>query len=132
MPSNEANHKHRYPILRRAGKVLLWVIGIVIFLLAVVIILVQTPWGQNIARQKIQSYLVNKLDTRVEIGKLRIKFPTTIELGGLYLEDKKKDTLLHADLVRADLDMWSLPWKFDNSGPSWPSPIAMSGRRHRP
>jgi translocation and assembly module TamB len=108
MPSNEANHKHRHSLLRRIGKVLLWVIGILISLVIVVIILIQTPWGQNIARTQIQGFLAKKLETKVEIGKLRIRFPTTVELGQVYLEDKKKDTLLYAGFLKADLDMWSL------------------------
>ncbi len=108
MPSNEAGHKHRYSILRRIGKVLLWVIGILISLIIVVVLLIQTPWGQNIARKEIQSFLVKKLDTKVEIGKLRFRFPTSVELGTIYLEDKNKDTLLYAGSLKADLDMWSL------------------------
>ena len=90
MPLNEANHKHRYTLLRRTGKVLLWVIGSLLSLIVVVIILIQTQWGQNIARKEIQKYLTNKLDTKVEIGKLRIRFPSGVELGNIYIETKRR------------------------------------------
>ncbi|MEO7120202.1 MAG: hypothetical protein ABIY62_03860, partial [Ginsengibacter sp.] len=73
-----------------------------------VLILIQTPQVQNFARKKIVNYLENKLKTKVEIGKLRVKFPTSISLQNILLEDRSSDTLLYGGELLVDISMFKL------------------------
>ena len=99
---------HKRPIWIRILKVFGWIIASVIFLLILVAILIQVPSVQNWGRQKAVSYLQNKLHTKVEIGKLAIKFPTSISLQNIYVEDQSKDTLLYGGELKVDISMFKL------------------------
>jgi translocation and assembly module TamB len=85
-------------------KVLLWFVAV----LLLIAVLVQTPPVQNFARKKVQAYLQNKLGTRIEIGRLRIGFPSSVVLDNVYLEDKTKDTLLYGGRIKVSLQMLKL------------------------
>ncbi|HKP31729.1 MAG TPA: hypothetical protein VJT83_03345, partial [Chitinophagaceae bacterium] len=91
-------------VLRLFAKV---VIAILLFIV-VVFILIQTPPVQNFARKKVQSYLSNKLDTKVTIGKLYIGLPDIISLQNVYIEDRSKDTLLAGGKLKVDIDLFKL------------------------
>ena len=95
-------------VLARVGKVLLWIVGCLIFLVLLVLILIQTAPVQNFARKKIVSYLENKLKTKVEIGKLDVKFPTAVSLQNVFIEDQSKDTLLYGGELKVDISMFKL------------------------
>lgn len=49
-----------------------------------------------------------KLNTEMSIDKIRIKLFNTVEIGGLYVEDREKDTLLFADKLSARVNIWNL------------------------
>ena len=100
--------RKKKPLLRRIGKVLAWVVASLIFLVILVLILIQTSFVQNFARKKVVSYLENKLKTKVEIGKLDIKFPTSLSLQRVFFEDQSKDTLLYGGEIKVDIDMFGL------------------------
>ncbi|HSN08258.1 MAG TPA: hypothetical protein VLS85_04425, partial [Hanamia sp.] len=89
-------------------KVFLWIIASVLFLIMLVLILIQTSFVQNFARKKVVSYLHNKLNTKVEIGKLDIDFPTTLSLQNVFIEDQSKDTLLYGKELKVNMDMAKL------------------------
>ena len=72
-------------------------LGSVILLLILAIILLQTPYGQNIVKNQAEKYLTRKLQTRVSVGKLTINYLSGIHLSGLYLEDQQKKELLSID-----------------------------------
>jgi len=100
--------KKKKSVLSKLTSVLIWIFGSLVFLIILVLILIQTSFVQNFARKKIVSYLENKLKTKVEIGKLNIKFPTAISLKNIYLEDQSKDTLLYGGEVSVDINMLGL------------------------
>jgi translocation and assembly module TamB len=85
-------------------KILLWFVAV----LLLIAVLVQTPPVQNFARKKVQAWLQNKLDTRFEIGRLRIGFPSSVVLDNVYVEDKTKDTLLYGGRIKVSLQMLKL------------------------
>ena len=95
-------------LLAKAGRVLVWIIASLVFLMILVLILIQVPAVQNFARKKVVSYLEHKLKTRVAIGKLDIKFPTAISLQDIYIETPDKDTLLYGGEVKVDISMLKL------------------------
>jgi hypothetical protein len=80
----------------------------IFIILLIVVFLIQTPFVQNFIRGKAENYLSRKLNTRVRIGSLYVGFPKTITLKNIYIEDRKKDTLLSAGLIGVDLKMWGL------------------------
>ena len=76
--------------------------------LVAVVLFIRSPWGQEIIVTEVTSYIANKTNTRVEIEKLYITFSGNILLKGLYLEDKKKDTLLYSKKLEASIELLPL------------------------
>ena len=93
---------------RKILKIFAWIIGIIIFLILLVYILIQVPAVQNFAKNKVVSYLQNKIKTKVEIGKLSLDFPKRLVLENVYFEDQKKDTLLYGGKLRVDISLFKL------------------------
>lgn len=91
-------------ILRVAFKTTL----IIVLIVAAIALLILTPPVQNVLRKKATAWLTNKLQTKVEIGKIYIGFPKKIVLENIYIEDKKKDTLLAGELLKVDISMLKL------------------------
>jgi len=94
--------------LKIALKTILWVVGSIVVILVLVILLLQVPSVQNLIRKKSVTYLENKLGTKVEIASVYLKFPTSLSLKGVYLEDQKKDTLLYSQDLEARMNLWKL------------------------
>ncbi|HVV03065.1 MAG TPA: AsmA family protein, partial [Puia sp.] len=95
-------------MIRRLARIFLKVIATIIIILVIVIFLIQTPYVQNIIRSRAEKYLSKKLNTRVSIGNLYIKFPENVVLRNIYLEDRQRDTLLAAGLIDVNIHMWGL------------------------
>lgn len=95
-------------LLKKIGKIVLKTILILLGVLILFIILIQTRPVQNFLRGKAQTYLQKKLQTKVEIGKIYIGFPKSINLEGLYVEDRQKDTLLYSGSLQVNMNMWKL------------------------
>lgn len=101
-PKTTKKRKLRW--LRRTLRVLL---GLLVFLF-VVILFVRSPWGQNIIVTKAVNYISDKTSTKVAIEKLFITFDGDLQLDGLYLEDKKGDTLVYSKSVEANIPLWAM------------------------
>lgn len=95
-------------VLRTTGKVIAWIVGIIIFLVVLLYILIQVPAVQNFAKNKVVSYLEKKIGTKVAIRRLSLDFPKQLVLEGVYFEDQKKDTLFSADKLRVDIALLKL------------------------
>ena len=95
MPSEEkSTPKKRRTLAAKIANVLAYILVSLFFLFVLIIVLIQTPPVQNFARGKIQSFLQDKLKTKVLIGKIDISFPNSVLLKNVYIEDQTKDTLL--------------------------------------
>ena len=109
MESTQKNPlKKKRTLLSKLLRIFAWILGSVIFLIIVVLLLIQLPSVQNFGRKKVVTFLQDKLKTRVEIGKLDIKFPTDISLQNVFFEDQSKDTLLYGKELRVNLKMFQL------------------------
>lgn len=108
MESKESVEKKKRPLLMTLARIVMWIIGSVVFLIILVLILIQTAFVQNFARKKVVSYLEHKLKTKVEIGKLDVKFPTAISLQNVFFEDQTKDTLLYGGEIKVNINMFKL------------------------
>ncbi|MEP6467508.1 MAG: hypothetical protein ABJB05_14460, partial [Parafilimonas sp.] len=95
-------------VTRKILKIFAWIIGIFIFLILLVYILIQVPAVQNFAKNKVVSYVQNKIKTKVEIGKLTLDFPKRLVLENVYFEDQRKDTLLYGGKIRVDISLFKL------------------------
>ncbi len=108
MRKSRPANKPRKSVIRRLAVVLLKVFLTLIIIVLILVFLVQTPYVQGIVRVRAEKYLSRKLNTRVGIGGLYIGFPNTVVLRNIYIQDRRKDTLLAAGLIHVDLDMWGL------------------------
>ena len=108
MPSTTNLPKKKRYIWNTVGNIFVIFWLSIFSLIILVIILIQTAPVQNYARIKIQNYLQKKLNTRVEIGKLKINFLNSVSLADVYIEDQTKDTLLSGGQLKVNLDMWLL------------------------
>lgn len=94
--------------LRKTGKVLLWIIGSVIGLFLLIVLLLQIPYFQNIAKNKAVTYLEGKIGTEVKIDKIEIGLPKKVILEGVYFEGQAGDTLLAGEKLAVDISLFKL------------------------
>ena len=95
-------------IFKKAGKIILYLLGTVLVIIIAAFIFINTSSGKNFIKNKVQSFLQNKLKTKVAIGSLDFSLPKWVELKGICLEDEKKDTLLYGEQISVDINMLHL------------------------
>jgi len=96
--------KSKYRFLRRAAKVVL----VLALLFIALVLIIRSPWAQNFIVNKATHYISDRTDTKVEIDRLFITFSGNAFLKGLYLEDKKGDTLLYSKTLEANVPLRAL------------------------
>lgn len=82
-------------------------LGILIFLFLIVLF-VRSPWGQEIIKDQLVSFISNKTNTKVEVERLFITFDGDIQVDGLFLEDKQGDTLIYSKSLEANIALWDM------------------------
>ena len=87
----------------KAFKVIAWVFISILLVLLAIALIVQIPAVQLKIAKYATAWMTDKTHGRVEIKDFRIKFPKTIVISGLYLEDLAKDTLVYVGQVKIDL-----------------------------
>jgi len=90
-------------LLRYGLRALLVVVGLLILLL----LLIQLPFVQRELTGRLETYLEERLETTVQIDGIRFSLPSYLQLEGIYLEDRQRDTLLYLNRLRADF-RWRL------------------------
>lgn len=95
-----------YP--RKIARILLKTILFLFLFIVFVFILVLTPPVQRFMTGKVESYLQNKLKTKVEIGSISFGLSGNINLKDVYIEDRSKDTLVSGGLIKAHLNFFRL------------------------
>lgn len=95
-------------VLKKLGKTLAYLLLGLIILLSLVLIFLNLPVGKRFVKNQAQSFLQNKLKTKVAINSIDYSLPKWIEVKGLYLEDQRTDTLLYGAELRVDLNMLKL------------------------
>lgn len=89
-------------------KVVLWLVGSLIFLVLLTFLLIRVPAVQNFVLQKTVHYLEGKLKTKVEINRITLDLPKLLVLEDVYFEDQKRDTLLAGDTLKVDISLFKL------------------------
>ena len=85
---------------------------VLVLLVAGILLFIRSPWGQDIIVSRLVDYISGKTNTEVAIDRLFIGFSGNFVLEGLYLEDKKGDTLLYSKSLEAGLGI--APLLFNN------------------
>ncbi len=80
----------------------------IILLLAIIILFIRSPWGQDIIISKATTFISDKTQTVVTIDKLYLGFSGDLLLKGLYVEDQKNDTLVYSKKIVANVGLLSL------------------------
>ncbi|MCK0192079.1 translocation/assembly module TamB domain-containing protein [Arenibacter sp. F20364] len=93
--------KFKYRFFSSLAKFML----VLALLFIVLVLFIRSPRGQIIIVEKATSYIANKTNTKVEIDRLFITFSGNALLEGLYLEDKKGDTLLYSKTLEANIPL---------------------------
>ncbi|HEY4936592.1 MAG TPA: hypothetical protein VII44_08425, partial [Puia sp.] len=95
-------------VIRRIFRITITTVLVILSIILLILVLIQTGPVQNYGRRKMEAYLENKLHTKVRIGNLYIGFPSRIILKNIYLEDRRKDTLLSGGKIEVDISMLRL------------------------
>ncbi len=97
-------------VLKKTGKILLYILVCVFVLVCLVFIFISIPSGKRFIKNQAQSYLQDKLKTRVVIGSVNYSLPNSLEINNVYIEDREKDTLLYGERIFAEVSMLKLIW----------------------
>ncbi|CAN5812343.1 hypothetical protein BH11BAC4_BH11BAC4_10190 [soil metagenome] len=87
---------------------MLYTLGCILILLCAFLVFINLPVGRRIVKNQVQSYLVDKLKTKVIIGSIDYSLPKWIEINNVYIQDQKKDTLIYGERITVDIDMFKL------------------------
>ena len=101
-------HPGTKKVFKKIFKIFAWIIGSIIFLLVAVALLIQVPSVQTWLTGKAVSFLEEKIGTEVSLGGISIRFPKSVVLEDIYLEDQNGDTLLYAGKLAVDTDLLAL------------------------
>lgn len=96
------------PFMRKALKILLYVIACILLLVGGALLFLNSKWGQNFVRGRAEAYLRGKLKTEVRLGFLGYGVPDYAVLRDLLILDQTRDTLLSVRELKIDLDMYKL------------------------
>jgi translocation and assembly module TamB len=94
--------------LKYLGKVILGIL----LLFGLLVLVIRTPWAQNLIISKVTKYISDKTNTKVEVGNLYLTFSGELLAEKIYLEDRKGDTLLYSKSLQADIPIY--PFIFKN------------------
>jgi translocation and assembly module TamB len=102
----EQTTSNHYP--RLIGRILLKTLLFIVLFVILVLILLFTPPVQKFLTGKVQNYLSNKLETKVEIKRIAFGLSGNLHLKEIYVEDRQKDTLLYGELISANVALLKL------------------------
>ncbi|RZM07657.1 MAG: AsmA family protein, partial [Pedobacter sp.] len=94
--------------VRKSLKIVLWIIASIILLVVLVAASLNIPAVQNFVKDKAISFLKKKTKTEVRLESIKIALPKDIVLNKFYIEDLKKDTLLYAEKLSVDINLFKL------------------------
>ncbi|HAZ02916.1 MAG TPA: hypothetical protein DCY97_12215, partial [Marinilabiliales bacterium] len=95
-------------VIRKTIKAVLWAALSFVLLFLIIAALIQIPAIQTKLVQYATSFISNKTHTTVELKNVRISFPKSVIVEGLYLEDTQNDTLLYAGKTKVNIALYDL------------------------
>ena len=97
--------------LKKSFKLLGKIILGILLLFTILVLIIRTPWAQNLIISKVTSHISNKTNTKVEVGNLFLTFSGDLLAEKIYLEDTKGDTLLYSKSLQADIPVYPIIFK---------------------
>jgi hypothetical protein len=94
--------------MKRLLHIIGWLLVGISLLLGGIFIYLQSPIGQDFLTKEIVSYLRKKLNTKVEVEKVKFDIPDWLSIENIYIEDQNKDTLILGKSLHIDIDMLAL------------------------
>ncbi|MFW5708521.1 MAG: AsmA family protein, partial [Bacteroidota bacterium] len=95
-------------ILRKILKILAWIFVSFLILFVIISITLQFSSVQTWLTEKILSQLSEEVQSHVSIDRVAIRFPKSVGLEGIFVEDTSGDTLLYAGSIFVDVGMMGL------------------------
>ncbi|SFZ89662.1 Family of unknown function [Flaviramulus basaltis] len=92
----------------RAIKIVGRIVLAFVILFILLVLFIRSPWGQSLIKDQVVSYISDKTKTEVSIDKLFLTFSGSLQLDGLYLEDKKGDTLIYSKTLEANIALLNI------------------------
>ncbi|HUC83003.1 MAG TPA: hypothetical protein VMR70_18990, partial [Flavisolibacter sp.] len=92
----------------RIGRILLKTLLFLVLFILLVFLLILTPPVQRFLTTRVENYLENKLQTRVDIGRIGFGLSGNVHLDNVYIEDKTKDTLISGGTIKANINFMKL------------------------
>jgi hypothetical protein len=106
--TSKVSSKKKRPWWQRILRILGSILLVLLVLFTILVLVVRSPWGQNLIVGKLTNFVSEKTQTKVEIEKLFITFGGAIDIQGIFLEDKKGDTLLYSKKLQVDIPIWPI------------------------
>jgi hypothetical protein len=97
--------------LWRAVKIALLVVAALALLFILLAVLIQVPAIQSSIVHRVTKEVSDKTGTTVRIDKVRIAFPKTVVVRGIFLDDLQQDTLLSAGSIKVNIALRELLFK---------------------
>ena len=94
-------------LIKKTLKIFFGIIGGLVFLFIILSLSLLIPSVQTFVVGKATDILSKRTQSRVEVGGVRIAFPKTVRLSGIFAEDSYGDTLVYCKLI--DIDVALLP-----------------------
>ncbi len=95
-------------MVKKASKIVAWLVGILLSIFLLVWILLHIPAIQNTVVNKVTQRLSQMLNTEVAMESVNIRFFKTVALKGIYVEDQQQDTLLCAKELQINIGLLDL------------------------
>ena len=94
-------------LLKRIGKIILWLVVLLLILFTTIYFAVQNERVQNYLVDYTASWLSGQLKTKITIGHVKIKFIKKVSFTDFYVEDLHHDTLLFAKELDVNIGLFS-------------------------
>ena len=100
--------KKRRSVPARIARIFLKTILFLLLFIIIVFLLILTPPVQRFLTTRVENYLEKKLQTRVDIDRIGFGLSGNVNLSGVYIEDRTKDTLVSGGTLKAHINFMKL------------------------
>lgn len=105
MSQEEKDPQEKKAWWQRGLKIFWRIFQVLVVVIILLLLFIRSPWGQDIITKEATKFVSNKTNTEVNIDKLFVTFSGKVSLQGLYLEDKKGDTLVYSKELEAAIPL---------------------------
>ncbi len=95
-------------IVKLLSKYVLRILLTVIVLVIVVVLLLNVPAVQTAITRQVGRIVSERTGTEFSVGSVKIAFPKTLQIKGVYAADQQQDTLLFLGSLEVDVNLWRL------------------------